>query len=164
MKPHPAVVSYPHLAEKLCCELEGIFLWAFEGLQRLVQNNFRFTESARAKSSRELIRQDANNILLFMESEGYIRLTADGRISAKELYQIYSIWCEENSFSPLKPRSFSDFLIGNQKKYGIEHNNNPANAAGRRVWGFSGIEPLLKLPMQTCDGWRKDYSKDNPFA
>ena len=160
----PDRIDDPHLAEKLCCELEGIFLWAFEGLQRLVQNNFRFTESVRAKSSRELIRQDANNILLFMESEGYIRLTTGGRISAKELYQIYSIWCEENSFSPLKPRSFSDFLIGNQKKYGIEHNNNQANAAGRRVWGFSGIEPLLKLPMQTCDGWRKDYSRDNPFV
>lgn len=160
----PDRIDDPHLAEKLCCELEGIFLWAFEGLQRLVQNNFRFTESARAKSSRELIRQDANNILLFIESEGYIRLTADGRISAKELYQIYSIWCEENSFSPLKARSFSDFLISNQKKYSIEHNNNQTNAAGRRVWGFSGIEPLLKLPMQTCDGWRKDYSKDNPFV
>jgi len=38
------------------------------------------------------------------------------------------------------------------------------NAAGRRVWGFSGIEPLLKLPMQTCDGWQRDYSPNNPFA
>ena len=55
-------------------------------------------------------------------------------------------------------------FIEYEKKYGIEHNNNQTNAAGRRVWGFSGIEPLLKLPMQTCDGWRKDYSKDNPFV
>ena len=117
----------------MCRELEGIFLWAFEGLQRLIANSFRFSESERLRANRDIVKQDANNALLFMESEGYISLTENGRISAKELYKIYSIWCEENNFSPLKQRSFSDFLIGNQKKYGIEHNNNQTNAAGRRV-------------------------------
>ncbi len=29
----------PDLAEKMKAEAEGIFLWAFEGLQRLVANN-----------------------------------------------------------------------------------------------------------------------------
>ena len=31
----------PDLAEKMKAEAEGIFLWAFEGLQRLVANNFK---------------------------------------------------------------------------------------------------------------------------
>ena len=35
----------PDLAEKMTAEVEGIFLWALEGLQRLVANNFKFTES-----------------------------------------------------------------------------------------------------------------------
>ena len=34
----------PDLAEKMKAEAEGIFLWAFEGLQRLVANNFQFAE------------------------------------------------------------------------------------------------------------------------
>ena len=62
----PDRVDDPDIAEKMCRELEGIFLWAFEGLQRLVANHFRFYESARARSNRETIRQDANNVLLFM--------------------------------------------------------------------------------------------------
>ena len=33
----------PDLAEKMKAEAEGIFLWVFEGLQRLVANNFKFT-------------------------------------------------------------------------------------------------------------------------
>ena len=37
----------PDLAEKMKAEAEGVFLWAFEGLQRLVANNFKFTESDR---------------------------------------------------------------------------------------------------------------------
>lgn len=38
----------PYLADKLCSEKEGIFLWALEGLQRLIRNNFQFTLSQRA--------------------------------------------------------------------------------------------------------------------
>ncbi|WP_199485590.1 DNA primase family protein [Absiella sp. AM29-15] len=38
-------VDDPDLAQKMKAEVEGIFLWAFEGLQRLVANHFKFTES-----------------------------------------------------------------------------------------------------------------------
>ena len=160
----PDRVDDPDIAEKMCCELEGIFLWAFEGLQRLVANHFRFTESARSRSNREAVKQDANNVLLFMEAGDYIRLTPEGKVGSQELYEIYTVWCRENGFSPLKKRSFSEFLIANQKKYSIEHSNNLTNLIGRRVWGFTGIEPVLKLSLRTADGWQRDYSDDNPFV
>ena len=38
-------------AEKMKAEVEGILLWAFEGLQRLAANNFKFTESDRTKKT-----------------------------------------------------------------------------------------------------------------
>ena len=160
----PDRVDDPDIAEKMCCELEGIFLWAFEGLQRLVANHFRFTESARSRSNRETIKQDANNVLLFMEAGDYIRLTPEGKVGSQELYEIYTVWCRENGFSPLKNRSFSEFLIANQKKYSIEHSNNLTNLVGRRVWGFTGIKPVLRLPLRTADGWQRDCSDDNPFV
>ena len=159
----PDRVDDPDIAEKMCCELEGIFLWAFEGLQRLVANHFRFTESARSRSNREAVKQDANNVLLFMEAGDYIRLTPEGKVGSQELYEIYTVWCRENGFSPLKNRSFSEFLIANQKKYSIEHSNNLTNLVGRRVWGFTGIKPVLRLPLRTADGWQRDCSDDNPF-
>ena len=53
-------------------EAEGIFLWAFEGLQQLVANNFKFTESQRTRDNREAVKRDNNNIFDFLESEGYI--------------------------------------------------------------------------------------------
>ena len=92
----------PDLAQKMKAEVEGIFLWAFEGLQRLVANNFKFTESERTKANRESVKRDNNNIFDFMESEGYIRLKADSTISSKDLYEIYRMWCEENNLTPLK--------------------------------------------------------------
>lgn len=136
-------VDDPDIAEKMKLEIEGIFLWAFEGLQRLAANNFRFTESPRTLNNREYVKRDANNAIDFMESTGYIRLKADMSVTSKELYAIYGIWCDENGLTPIRQRSFSDFLMRNLKTYNLEHTNTVTNATGRRVWGYLGIEPLI---------------------
>ena len=135
-------VDDPDLAEKMKAEAEGIFLWAFEGLQRLVANNFKFTESQRTRDNREAVKRDNNNVFGFLESEGYIRLKADGTISSKDLYEIYRMWCEENNLMPLKRRSFSESVIANQSKYNLEYCNKITNAAGRRVWASSVLKRL----------------------
>ena len=134
----------PDLAEKMKAEAEGIFLWAFEGLQRLVANNFKFTESDRIRENREAVKRDNNNIFDFMDSEGYIRRKADASISSKDFYEIYRMWCEENSLAPLKARSFSDAMIANAGRFNLEHCNNITNSAGRRVWGFMGVEAIAR--------------------
>ncbi len=128
------------IAAKMKREAESIFLWVFAGLRRLAANGYRFTESPRTRANREYVRRDGNNILDFMDSTGYIRLKADMSVSSKELYAVYSLWCDENGLVPMKQRTFSDFLVANQKKYNLEHTNTVTNAAGRRVWGFLGIE------------------------
>ena len=134
-------------------EVAGILLWAFEGLQRLVKNGFQFTESDRAKRNRELVKRDNNNVFDFLESEGYIRLKADACTSSKELYEVYKMWCEENSLNAIKARGFSDALIANQRRYNLESTNNIVNSSGRRVRGFVGIEALVQ-PDLIPNGWR----------
>ena len=146
-------VDDPDIAEKMAAEVEGILLWAFEGLQRLVKNGFQFTESDRAKRNRELVKRDNNNVFDFLESEGYIRLKADACTSSKELYEVYKMWCEENSLNAIKARGFSDALIANQRRYNLESTNNIVNSSGRRVRGFVGIEALVQ-PDLTPNGWR----------
>ena len=146
-------VDDPDIAEKMAAEAEGILLWAFEGLQRLVKNGFQFTESDRAKRNRELVKRDNNNVFDFLESEGYIRLKADACTSSKELYEVYKMWCEENSLNAIKARGFSDALIANQRRYNLESTNNIVNSSGRRVRGFVGIEALVQ-PDLTPNSWR----------
>ena len=146
-------VDDPDIAEKMAAEVDGILLWAFEGLQRLVKNGFQFTESDRAKRNRELVKRDNNNVFDFLESEGYIRLKADACTSSKELYEVYKMWCEENSLNAIKARGFSDALIANQRRYNLESTNNIVNSSGRRVRGFIGIEALVQ-PDLTPNSWR----------
>jgi len=46
------------LSDKLLAEKEGIFLWMFEGLQRLMRNGFEFTRSQ--KTERNLVEKRFN--------------------------------------------------------------------------------------------------------
>ena len=157
-------VDDPDLAEKMKTEIEGIFLWAFAGLQRLVSNNFKFTESQRTRENREAVKRDNNNVFDFLESEGYIRLKADASISSKELYEVYQIYCAENNLTAMKPRSFSDAVIASQNRYNLEYCNNVTNAAGRRVRGFLGIEALVhpNISVFSGDSLRTYVPRDEP--
>ena len=135
----------PYIAEKMCAEAEGIFLWALEGLHRLIQNDFHITQSERTKANVEAAMREGNNILGFMESEGYFLFKADDWITSKDFYTLYTIWCDDNSEKLLSPRTFSNFLCANEQKYNLEHNNKGFNAQGRRVWGFLGVRSLIKI-------------------
>ena len=137
-------VDDPFLSEKLISEKEGIFLWMLEGLKRLIDNNYKFTISEKAKENMTEAVSDGNNIVEFMASEGYFRFKADYEVSTKDLYAVYKLWCEDNSHKPLSERSFSLFLHENEDRYNLEATNNIYLGNGRRVRGFLGIELLVK--------------------
>lgn len=66
----------PFLIDKLRTERDGIFLWALEGLHRLIKNNYQFTISQRTAANLEAAMEQGNNILSFLKSEGYFEIKA----------------------------------------------------------------------------------------
>lgn len=135
----------PYLAEKLCCEKEGIFLWALEGLRRLIQNDYQFTLSDRAKANMENAVADGNNLVDFMKSQGYFRFKADAGASSKDLYETYELWCKDNALHPLAQKTMTSFLKQNECTYNLEYTNKITISGGRQARGFLGIE-LLQRP------------------
>ena len=133
----------PFLAEKLIAEKEGIFLWMLEGLRRLIANHYHFTISQRAKDNISSAVRDANNILDFLDSEGYVAFKADYEASTKNLYAAYKRWCEDNAENPLSPKSFANQLSQNAERYHLEPVNNLHIGGGKRCRGYMGIYVLL---------------------
>lgn len=136
---NPNRVDDPYLAEKLCSETEGIFLWCLEGLRRLIANDYRFTISERTSTNNAESVRDGNNLVEFMESTGYFEFRADCEITSKAFYALYVQWCDDNTYKPLSSRSFSNFLVQHEREYRLEHTNTVHNNAGKRVWGFVGV-------------------------
>lgn len=141
----PNRVDDPFLAEKLCEEKEGIFLWALEGLHRLIENNYHFTISERAQGNIDAAMADGNNIVEFMKSEGYFRFKADCEASSKDFYMVYKQWCSDNALYALSEKSFCSYLKQHANLYNLEATNNVYIGSGKRVRGFWGIE-LLQRP------------------
>ena len=137
-------VDDPFIAEKMCGEAEGIFLWALEGLQRLIANNYRFTISRQAQENMKAAVADGNNIIEFMQSTGYIAFQPDAASSSKDLYAAYKLWCEDNAYNPLSMKSFCNYLNQNAGSYSIRHTNNIYIGGGRRSRGFAGLEVLIR--------------------
>ena len=137
----------PFLAEKLIAEKEGIFLWMLEGLRRLIANHYHFTISQRAKDNITSAVREANNILDFLDSEGYVGFKADYEASTKNLYAAYKRWCEDNAENPLSPKSFANQLSQNAERYHLEPVNNLHIGGGKRCRGYMGIYILLS-PME----------------
>ena len=125
-------VDDPDLAEKMKRKSRAYSSGLLRDCSGWWQTSFKFTESQRTRENREAVKRDNNNVFDFLESEGYIRLKADASISSKDCYDIYRMWCEENSLTALKRRSFSDALVAACGKYNLEHCNTITNSAGRR--------------------------------
>lgn len=144
-KRDPDRIDDPDLSEKLTAEKEGIFLWCFYGLQRLIQNNYRFTISQQTKANMAAAVSEGNNVVDFMQSKGYITFFSEAEASTKELYAVYKLWCEDNALNPLTSNSFSRYLNENQTQYGIRYSNNVYTKDKCRVRGYIGIEPTEKV-------------------
>ena len=132
----------PFLVEKMCEELEGIFLWCLEGLHRLIRNNYHFTVSKKGAENVETVKRNNNNIIEFLHSTGYIQFRADAEASSKALYDAYTLWCEDNACHRLSASRLSSELAQNEALYNVEYTNNIYLSGGRRVRGFVGIEVI----------------------
>lgn len=135
----PDRVDDPFLAYDLKKELEGILLWCIEGAERLLCQDLRFTLSSRANENLRQAAAEGNNILDFLESEGYFRFDPEGEITSRQLYNLYSDWCIDNMLLPLKSNTFIAWLNQNGARYAIRYDTNISAGNGCRVRGFKGM-------------------------
>ena len=133
----------PFLSDKMIEELEGIFLWCYEGLLRLIQNNYQFTLSDHALKACETLNSSSNSFEAFMTSEGYFELQSDSCASTKALYEVYRQFCDDNLYNKLSEKQFSSALKNHSQKYHLEPTNRIYVTKTRRVRGYIGIKVLV---------------------
>ena len=138
-QPEPGRQDDPYLGRKLSGERDAIFLWALTGLYRLIGNQYRFTISKNAAANLSYAMEQANNILLFLKSEGYFRFDPFGSVTSRGLYLRYRDWCEDNASPPLADRTFWEYLRSNARQFGISYSNSICIHGGKTARGFRGI-------------------------
>ena len=134
----------PFLADKFIAEKDKIFCWMFDGLKRLIKNNFRFTVSDKTKQNISEVMAENCNIIEFLSDTSYVTFDSDIQTSSTELYGGYFHWCAENALTALKQDTFVSWLKSNEKRYGIKYVYHVPNKNGGHVRGFKGIYTKYK--------------------
>lgn len=102
-----------NLLSELCEEMEGIFVWALEGLRRLQSNNWQFSGDEGAEKTRNIYLEQSDSIGSFCNT--CLTISPDGSVKKKQLYLWYADFCRknkkpietENSFFRRLPEFFS---------------------------------------------------------
>ncbi|WP_283701124.1 DNA primase family protein [Clostridium perfringens] len=92
-------------------EKEGILNWALEGLKRLYENNFEFSENELTDGVKKEYKRENNNVISFVEE----CCELDGLFSCSriELYESYKEFCVEAGLKALSQIKFNKELEGN---------------------------------------------------
>jgi len=98
------------LEDKLTAELDGIFNWALEGLKRLRENNYKFSES---KAMTEILKeyQEILNpyVLYWNDNVVYNETDTSVRVGKTEMFDDFKTWCIRNNHSNLAKVSTRKF-------------------------------------------------------
>lgn len=125
-----------HLLEKLLLEVDYIAKWAVAGLQRLVQNNYCFTELTKGN---ELIEQYINkssgvSISNFVTTH----CSFEPRLNTftTDLYEAYEYYCFRSNQVPESSRAFHATLLN---QYKVQHKRLRSETENRRAYIGVGL-------------------------
>jgi len=95
----------PNLREKLSVERDGIFMWALDGLRRLIDNKYLFTETDRTRLELQRYKVESNSALMFLEECCEVRENAE--CVRELLFERYRDYCVKNGLKPLSQANFN---------------------------------------------------------
>lgn len=87
----------PYIFDKMLSESSAIVSWGLEGLHRLIENQFAFTESSAMQEAVEKYRKEADPVYQFITTAGYV-VTQDrhDRVLATALNEEFTSFCRNN--------------------------------------------------------------------
>lgn len=111
-------------------ELPGILNWALEGLVRLRENNYKFSECKAIRNAVKEYEQDQNPVLKFIEHA--IEYDENERLSRKEILEAYNKWLVHQSIDDRSSKSSQIFW----KLFNISIDNKGIKVVQKKIKGY----------------------------
>jgi putative DNA primase/helicase len=132
-------ITYDIFLQNFQKELPYIFIWCLDGLERLINNEWKFSHQDLITSQRELLKANSDSVFAFFSSCREIEITHSRTdiITKKDLYALYCDYCDLYDLHPLAIKSFSKEVNAKASKYGIQNDVVKINRKSERA--FRGI-------------------------
>lgn len=122
------------LKKKLLSERDIIFSLALDSLSELIKQNYKYELGELAQQKLSHHRLLLHNVEEFAAEK--LEFSTDGRISSKELADLYADWCQENQIPPLGKEELFDQLTTAHP----EVKRGKVGPRDNRRCGFKGIQ------------------------
>ena len=86
----------PNLIQDFREEADGIFMFALDGLKRLLSQNFKFSETDVNRQELQRYRYEGNPVFAFLNVS--CEIAADESIATQDLYEEFKSFCIQNGF------------------------------------------------------------------
>lgn len=90
--------------KKLQEEHEYVFLWAMEGLKRLIDNGFKFSETKGSKETVQEFKVFSNSVLSFVAE--CCEIDKEAEVVSSILYENYNDYCRQSNYKPIGRNKF----------------------------------------------------------
>ncbi len=101
----PAPKRDANLREKLAAECDGILMWAIDGLKRLIENGYVFSETDRTRAELQRYKIDSNSTLSFIDE--CCEIKSGEETSRDELFTRYREYCNNAGLKPVSQAIFN---------------------------------------------------------
>lgn len=101
----------PMLLEKFRAEADGIFQFALEGLIRLMNQGWKFSETQSNADERQRYREESNSAMSFVSE--YCELGEDFETGRTEFYDQYQSYCKDSGLIPFSKTRFNREIEAN---------------------------------------------------
>ena len=103
----------PKLLEKFRTEADGILMFALAGLKRLMNNNYKFSETQVNIDELQQYREDSDSALSFVRDN--CECGASFASGSSELYAAYQAYCRQSGLHYCEHKTFVQRLTSNYR-------------------------------------------------
>lgn len=133
----------PFLGDKIMAEGEGILLWALDGLKRLLENKYKFSESEKSKRLKREAMRENNSVISFVETE--LIFDEKARTPRADMYKAYSSYCRDNAFDTVRKKDAFAYILSELIKHGGDQSRQNGIETYRGVRIARPITPTITL-------------------
>lgn len=126
----------PFYFEPMKDEMDGIFLWFLQGLQRLIQNGWKLSISEESRDLVESQQEQENSLIGFMNSELAFG-SSSYSITKQQLYSKYLAYCSANQAVPRKRTEMWEFFEEQMDNLHIKKSKHLGETRGAE--GYAGM-------------------------
>ena len=141
-------IDNPYLSDDIInAELEGVLLWCIDGLNRLLDHNYKISISQASIQALEESKSSVMNVIEWLKQSDEVEYNPNYEETSIDIYAEYCDWCYNNALTPLKNKTVLGYLKDHATELGIKFDFNIIKS-GKRARGFKGIRLMHRIKYQ----------------